>query len=137
MRIERLQRLYNRFVVKFVKLKVLFLWKFLWYPTWGAYCISKAAFNILSSTLSKEEQDIFTVSLRPGVVDTNMQELIRTKVDVMPDDFYKKFKELKERNELSEPEQPAKAIARLVLFPIKELNGQFVQWDSIDVSALK
>lgn len=44
---------------------------------WGAYNASKAALNSLGRTLASEEEDLVVVSVRPGVVGTEMQEKIR------------------------------------------------------------
>ncbi|KAI8904024.1 short chain dehydrogenase, partial [Gorgonomyces haynaldii] len=98
------------------------------YGGWSAYCSSKASLNMLAGSLAQEE-DIYAYSVRPGVVDTDMQQYIREHgADIMPD--YQKFVSLKETDALLKPEQPAKAIARLALDPIPEWNGQFLQWDS-------
>lgn len=40
---------------------------------------SKAALKMFGEILATEESDITTVSIRPGVVDTGMQEVIREK----------------------------------------------------------
>lgn len=40
---------------------------------------SKAALKMFGETLAKEERDVTTVSIRPGVVDTEMQAVIREK----------------------------------------------------------
>jgi NAD(P)-dependent dehydrogenase (short-subunit alcohol dehydrogenase family) len=45
----------------------------------GAYGASKAAMNHLCSTLAAEEPDLAVISIRPGVIDTQMQADIRTK----------------------------------------------------------
>ena len=46
---------------------------------WGAYSASKAALNSVVRTLGNEEPDVVSIALRPGVVDTEMQEIIRDK----------------------------------------------------------
>jgi NAD(P)-dependent dehydrogenase (short-subunit alcohol dehydrogenase family) len=108
------------------------------YAGWGPYCVSKGAFNLICGSLSKEEPDITAVSIRPGVVDTEMQQVIRTEgADAMPTSFYDKFVGLKKNNQLLDPSQPGKAIASLCLHPDHELSGHYVQWDSIDVSKVK
>jgi NAD(P)-dependent dehydrogenase (short-subunit alcohol dehydrogenase family) len=43
------------------------------YQGWGAYGAGKAVLNHLAMTLSVEEPDVTTISIRPGVVDTEMQ----------------------------------------------------------------
>lgn len=47
------------------------------YRGWGAYCMSKAALNMMTATLAVEEPRVFAVAVRPGVVDTEMQRVIR------------------------------------------------------------
>jgi len=49
------------------------------YSTWGAYGAAKAVLNHLALTLSVEEKEITSVSIRPGTVDTEMQQDIREK----------------------------------------------------------
>jgi NAD(P)-dependent dehydrogenase (short-subunit alcohol dehydrogenase family) len=44
---------------------------------WASYCLSKAALNMLSSLLALEYPNIRTLSVDPGVMDTNMQAQIR------------------------------------------------------------
>ncbi|KAF9368265.1 hypothetical protein CPC16_005529, partial [Podila verticillata] len=49
------------------------------YHGWGAYSTSKAALNMFGQILATEEKDITTVAIRPGVVDTEMQGVVRDK----------------------------------------------------------
>ncbi len=102
------------------------------YPGWGAYCISKAALNQLAGTLAKEEPLITTISLRPGVVKTDMQTQIRENgKDHMPSELYDRFANLYRDGKLLSPEQPALAIANFIAEPKRELSGKYVQWDQI------
>jgi benzil reductase ((S)-benzoin forming) len=48
---------------------------------WGAYAISKAALNMLMQVMSAEHPDVHFSALAPGLVDTAMQEYIRTLPD--------------------------------------------------------
>jgi NAD(P)-dependent dehydrogenase (short-subunit alcohol dehydrogenase family) len=106
------------------------------YPSWGPYCMSKAALNILCQTLSQEEPLLTCVAIRPGIVDTQMQSMIRTNEQMTPW-FQSKFIQLHKENQLVDPKVPAKALVRLLLFPQSEYKGQFVEWDQIDVSVLE
>ena len=36
------------------------------YDTWGPYCISKAALNMLAACVGAEEPQVSTIALRPG-----------------------------------------------------------------------
>ena len=51
-------------------------------PSWASYCASKAALDIFSQTVLEEELERFrkikVYSVSPGVVDTGMQEKIRS-----------------------------------------------------------
>ncbi|KAI9841094.1 MAG: hypothetical protein M1837_000998 [Sclerophora amabilis] len=97
------------------------------YSTWGAYGASKAALNHLGLTLSVEEPDITTISIRPGVVDTDMQREIReTHVANMDAQDAEKFGSLKREGKLLKPEQPGYVMAKLVMDARKELSGRFL-----------
>ena len=104
------------------------------YSSWGAYGASKAALNHLAMTLAVEEPDITTISLRPGVVDTDMQRDIR---DIYQEHMdYKdreKFSSLYKTGQLLKPEQPGHVIAKLVLAGTKELSGQFIRYFFIEI----
>ncbi|EHK99095.1 putative Uncharacterized oxidoreductase [Glarea lozoyensis 74030] len=66
------------------------------YSTWGAYGSSKAALHHLTMTLNVEEPDITSISVRPGVVDTDMQKVVRGHSTVMDAKDAEKFKTLHE-----------------------------------------
>lgn len=97
------------------------------YSTWGAYGSSKAAVNHLASTLSVEEPDVTTLSIRPGTVDTEMQAEIRGHNQVMDEKDVKKFKGLYEEGNLLRPEQPGNVIARLAIAGENGLSGKFLR----------
>ena len=97
------------------------------YSTWGAYGSSKAALNHLAGTLATEEPDITVVSVRPGVVDTDMQVEVRGNHAVMDGKDAEKFKSLHEEGKLLKPEQPGNVMARLAVGAEKELSGKFLR----------
>lgn len=106
------------------------------YSTWGAYGASKAALNHLALTLAVEEPSVTTVSIRPGVVDTDMQLSIRdVHSSSMDAKDAAKFKELKEGGGLLKPEQPGNVMARLALDAPKELSGKFLSWNDESLGA--
>lgn len=86
------------------------------YAGWGAYSTSKAALYMLYLILREELKDtnIRVGSVRPGVVDTPMQDKIR---GVSKSDFpaLQKFISLKEQNKLSAPLMVAKFISWILL----------------------
>lgn len=97
---------------------------------WGAYSASKAAMNSLGRTLGNEEPTIVTVSVRPGIVDTSMQEAIRsTGGEHMTTADHDKFTGLHKSGHLIPPEAPAKILAGLSIGADISLSGTFVSWD--------
>jgi benzil reductase ((S)-benzoin forming) len=87
-------------------------------PSWAAYCASKAALDRFSETFYFEEKEkgrnIRVYSVAPGVIDTNMQELIRSS---NPANFssVSRFTELKSTNSLKSPQETAEQLIQLVL----------------------
>jgi len=46
--------------------------------SWGTYCQSKAALDMLTNMIKEENNEITALSISPGVVDTDMQRKIRS-----------------------------------------------------------
>ncbi|KAF9439274.1 hypothetical protein BGZ76_006003 [Entomortierella beljakovae] len=104
------------------------------YFSWGAYCSSKAALKMFGENLGLEEPEVTTVSIRPGVVDTEMQSVIRTKgADTMVPDQHAKFVEFHSTKALLRPDQPGHVIASLALNAPNSLSGKFFSWNSDDL----
>lgn len=98
------------------------------YSTWGAYGSSKAALNHLALTLGVEEPDVTTISIRPGVVDTEMQrELREVHHKTMKKDDAEGFFSLHRNGQLLKPEQPGNVMAKLVLDAPNGLSGKFLR----------
>jgi NAD(P)-dependent dehydrogenase (short-subunit alcohol dehydrogenase family) len=96
---------------------------------WSAYCASKAGLHHLTRCMAVEESRIIAVSLRPGVIDTAMQDQIRRDGPAhMPPDLMQYFQQLKETNRLEPPEVPAKSLAWLALYCPPEWNGEMVEY---------
>lgn len=90
---------------------------------------SKAALNHLGMTLATEEPEITTLAIRPGVVDTGMQQVIRDKgQDAMKDD-HGKFVELHRNGRLLSADDPAHVVVALGINPPKDRSGQYLSWD--------
>lgn len=67
------------------------------YAGWAPYCASKAAVERISETIQLEEGDYLRVhAVAPGVIDTDMQELIRSST---PEQFplVEQFRDMKTR----------------------------------------
>jgi benzil reductase ((S)-benzoin forming) len=90
-------------------------------PSWAAYCASKAAIDLFSETVAEElewkQMDNWTIhSCAPGVVDTKMQEQIRSSKEEnfkMVDNFIA----YKENNELYSTEYVATKLFEVIQNP--------------------
>lgn len=101
------------------------------YASWGAYGASKAALNHLAMTISIEEPQVTTLSIRPGVVDTQMQQELRdTYASRMQEKDAAKFLGLHKEGKLLSPEEPGNVIAKLVLDGPKKLSGRFLRQET-------
>jgi NAD(P)-dependent dehydrogenase (short-subunit alcohol dehydrogenase family) len=99
---------------------------------WGAYCVSKAALFRLWDCFKEElaTLDITLASVRPGVVDTEMQTEIRAAESPA---FVNRpyFEELKAQGQLTSPEAVAEYLYRLFSeVPSAELIAR--EWDIRD-----
>jgi benzil reductase ((S)-benzoin forming) len=86
------------------------------YSGWSLYCASKAGVEMFVRTLAleqtREEHPFAAFNVDPGVMDTQMQSLIRS---ASPDDFpdQPRFQGLKEKGLLIAPETVAEALVRI------------------------
>ncbi|MEJ8758191.1 SDR family NAD(P)-dependent oxidoreductase [Pontibacter sp. H259] len=84
---------------------------------WASYCASKAALDMLSMTVQKEQDmrgsGVKVFALAPGIVDTQMQENIR-QADVERFSTVDKFRDYKETNALAQPEEVAAKIIQFM-----------------------
>lgn len=86
--------------------------------------------NSLARTLANEEPSVTTIALRPGVVDTAMQEQIRSSGGShMKAEEHARFTNLHKDGKLVKAELPGAVMANLALRGKKELSGEFVSWD--------
>ncbi len=107
--------------------------------TWGlgAYSSAKAAMTHFTKVLANEEPEITAIALRPGSVNTSMQEIIREKgKSRMPETIHQKFINIYTQGKLLAPELPGRAIANLALHAPHEWSGEFIQWDDEKVRML-
>jgi NAD(P)-dependent dehydrogenase (short-subunit alcohol dehydrogenase family) len=96
----------------------------------SAYCAAKAALNQLTHVLAVEEPQITTIAVRPGVVDTAMQALLRDEGPrVMPPDQAEYYQMLRLEGRLEPPSVPARSIAWLALAAPKAWSGTFINYD--------
>lgn len=84
---------------------------------WASYCASKAALDMLSLTVQKEQEarhaKVKVFSLSPGVVDTGMQEQIR-ECNATQFSAVEKFRQYKASGELSSPEAVGQKIVKFL-----------------------
>lgn len=99
------------------------------YRGWGLYGATKAAMNHLALSLGEEEPDVTTVSIRPGMVDTEMQrELREDHATTLEPQVHSKFTTVHKEGKLLKPEQPGHVMAKLVLDAPKDLSGKFLSY---------
>ena len=104
-------------------------------PAASAYCASKAGLTHFTRVLAEEEPDITAVSVRPGVVDTPMQDQIRRDGPAaMNPDQVAYYKDLKASNQLEPPKVPGRSIAWLALHAPPGMSGRFVNYDDPDIA---
>ncbi len=99
---------------------------------WSAYCISKAGLNMLSKCIASEYSDpaVFSLSINPGPINTNMQEKIRNAdIDKIP--ATKKFETMYVEGKLQQPADVSKKIFR-VLASNDYLNGDFIDFNKMN-----
>mmetsp|Transcript_7276 Transcript_7276/g.10297 ORF Transcript_7276/g.10297 Transcript_7276/m.10297 type:complete len:262 (-) Transcript_7276:148-933(-) len=87
------------------------------YAGWGAYCSSKAAVDRLTECVLEEEKastKLRAYAIAPGVIDTEMQQMIRSSTE---EDFpmVNKFLEIKEKGSFNTPPYVAQQILNLAL----------------------
>lgn len=87
------------------------------YPGWSVYCATKAALDHHArAVLMDSDSRVRAVSLAPGVIDTDMQALIRA----TPDEHFpmrERFVELKQTGTLVSPEHCARGLVDYLLAP--------------------
>lgn len=99
-------------------------------PGWSSYCMAKAAMNQFMRSLALEEPQITSLSLRPGVVDTEMQKNIRDNGHSgMPYENYQIFVNLYKQGKLLSPKITGQVINILSLYAPKEWSGEYISWD--------
>ncbi|MHC4459695.1 MAG: SDR family NAD(P)-dependent oxidoreductase [Planctomycetota bacterium] len=101
----------------------------------SAYCAAKAALNHFTRVLATEEPALTAIAVRPGVVDTQMQALLRSKGprEMRPEQAAH-YQNLKTIGKLEPPHVPARTIAWLGLYAPHDLSGMFLDYDDPRIS---
>lgn len=97
---------------------------------WAAYCVSKAALSMLTRCWQLESDQIAFASVMPGIIDTNMQALIRH-AQYMEPKKQEFFKRLKREKKLLSPETVAIFLCWLLL-EIEQDRYTEQEWDIYD-----
>lgn len=83
----------------------------------------------MALSLGEEEPDVTTISIRPGMVDTEMQrELREDHATTLEPQMHSKFTTVHKEGKLLKPEQPGHVMAKLVLDGPQELSGKFLSY---------
>jgi len=104
-------------------------------PGFGAYSASKAALNHLTQMLALENEQVLSIAVGPGAIDTDMQTTIEEQTKDR-DDVIGQFFRNRPPRELPSPELPAQAIATLAMYGDFNLQSKFVMWDDDAVQQL-
>ena len=100
----------------------------------SAYCTSKAALVQFTRVLAAEEPSLTALAVRPGVVDTEMQALIRREgAKAMSAEQLAYYQSLHTEGELEPPSVPARSIAWLSLHAPQDWSGQFLNYDDPEI----
>lgn len=82
-------------------------------PGWGVYCATKAAVDMYTQVLTQEHKNVRAASLAPGVIDTEMQQDIRTS-DVQNFPNVERFSDLHKNGLLASPADTARHIIQYI-----------------------
>jgi len=99
---------------------------------WSAYCISKAGLNMLSKCIVTENTDgsVFSLSINPGPINTEMQEKIRS-ADSEKIPVTKKFETMYLEGKLQSASAVSEKFFR-VLASNDFSNGDFIDFNKLD-----
>jgi 3-oxoacyl-[acyl-carrier protein] reductase len=96
-------------------------------PAMGPYSVAKSAVENLTRQIAAEcgSYGVVAVALRPGLVDTRMQEEVRNRSsEAIPRELRAVFQAYKQRVMLVPPERPARMIVFLCTEHAGEINGR-------------
>lgn len=92
------------------------------YFGWSGYCASKAAVDLMSEVLAIEEEERMRVySIAPGVIETQMQEVIRNTDERRFRDVGR-FRKLHSTGKLQSPEQAAATLLDIAFNPRAQIG---------------
>ncbi len=104
-------------------------------PAMAPYSVAKAALEHFTRILAVEAAPlgVVAVAVRPGVVDTPMQEELRSRPpEAMPPELRTMFRAYKQRGWLAPPERPAEIIAYLCTDRAGDVNGKVLDIEEVE-----
>ena len=109
-------------------------------PSMSPYSVAKAGVEHLTRLIAAEwgHAGVVAVALRPGVVDTRMQEEMRNRPpDEIPPELRALYAAYKQRGLLIAPERPAAMIAALCTGRAPDVNGRVLDAAELDSLVLR
>jgi NAD(P)-dependent dehydrogenase (short-subunit alcohol dehydrogenase family) len=105
---------------------------------WSPYAMSKSAMNAFIAALAREQPEVYSVAIKPGLVDTQMLHESQNEAHraVMDDTFKTWFKEAREKNMIVQPEVPGSVIAKAVLSLPRSLSGLYLAYSDDRLAGL-
>jgi 3-oxoacyl-[acyl-carrier protein] reductase len=105
-------------------------------PGMSPYAVAKAALEHFASQVAAEvgQYGVMAVCLRPGVVDTRMQEEMRSRTpDSISPELHAAFRAYRDKGMLVPPERPARIIAYLCSDrPSPYINGRALDSEEVE-----
>jgi NAD(P)-dependent dehydrogenase (short-subunit alcohol dehydrogenase family) len=106
--------------------------------SWSAYSAAKAGLETLTKVMALEvgQQGVHVNVVRPGIVDTEMQDEIRsTSAELFGRENLERYRSYKERGVLRPPEHPARLILWVLSPEADDLNGEILAIDDPETAA--
>jgi NAD(P)-dependent dehydrogenase (short-subunit alcohol dehydrogenase family) len=106
--------------------------------SWSAYSAAKAGLETLTKVMALEmgERGVHVNVVRPGIVDTDMQDEIRaTSAELFGRENLDRYRSYKERGVLRPPEHPARLILWVLSPEADDLNGEILAIDDPETAA--
>ncbi len=101
---------------------------------WSGYGISKAALNMLIKLYAAEKSGTHFSALAPGLIDTRMQEKIRSIPDATAFEVVNRLKKAAGTSDMQTPQQAARKIYEITDSLIQFPSGDFVDIRKINLS---
>jgi benzil reductase ((S)-benzoin forming) len=99
---------------------------------WSAYCVSKAALAMLTQCWQLESKSVAFASVKPGIIDTDMQVIAREGLNMDPEHVHF-YKRLKQNNRLISTETVAEFLTWLLL-DTDSATYASQEWDIYDTA---